>query len=181
MPVATPASTLGTPCPAFRLHDVFGGVHDSAGFVDVDAVLVVFFCNHCPYAQAVEDRLIALARTHAPAGLKTVLVASNDVDAYPDDAPDALRARAVSKDYPFPYLVDADQAVAKAFDAACTPDFYLYRRGRLAYRGRLDDNWKRPAAVTRHELHDAIVAVLAGRAPAEPQHPSIGCSIKWKA
>lgn len=181
MPVATPASTLQTPCPPFRLTDVFGDAHDSSAFVDVDAFLVVFFCNHCPYAQAVEDRLIALARAHAPAGLKTVLIASNDVDAYPDDAPDALRARAVAKDYPFPYLVDADQSVAKAFDAACTPDFYLYRRGLLAYRGRLDDNWKRPAAVTRHELADAIAAVLAGRAPAEPQHPSIGCSIKWKA
>jgi hypothetical protein len=146
------------------------------------ANLVVFFCNHCPYAKAVEDRLIALHRAFSAEGLRTVFICANDAAAYPDDAPAALRARAEDKAYPFPSLIDERQDIAKAFDAACTPDPYLYDANlKLVYRGRIDDNWKRPDAVTKHELRNAIEAVLSG-APVETlQHPSLGCSIKWKA
>lgn len=181
MPVATPASALLAPCPDFSLPDVYGVVRRRDDVVTGPASLVVFFCNHCPYAKAVEDRVIAMARDLAPKGLSTTLIAANDFVAYPDDAPAALRARAEAKGYPFPYLVDESQQVARAFDAACTPDFFLFDgERRLVYRGRLDDNWKRPEQVKKQELRDAALAVLAGQAPALPQHPSLGCSIKWK-
>lgn len=182
MPVATPAAALGSACPDFALKDVFGVVRRRDEVLDGQASLVVFFCNHCPYAKAVEDRLIALHQELAPQGLRTVLVCANDPADYPDDAPEALRARAEEKRYPFPSLIDETQQVARSFDAACTPDPYLFdAAGHLVYRGRIDDNWKRPAAVTRHELKDAIVAVLEGRPVDGAQHPSLGCSIKWKA
>lgn len=181
MPVATPASTLGSPCPDFALPDVFGVVKRRDDVVTGKAALVVFFCNHCPYAKAVEDRLIALARACAPRGLSTTFIAANDWQAYPEDAPPLLLARAVEKAYPFPYLVDDSQQVARAFDAACTPDFFLYDGAqRLAYRGRLDDNWKRPELVKRHELKEAVEALLSGQPAPTTQNPSIGCSIKWK-
>jgi peroxiredoxin len=181
MPVATPAAALQMPCPDFTLRDVFGRVQRRDDVLDGRANLVVFFCNHCPYAKAVEARVIALHDEHKGAGLRTVLVCANDPSHYPDDAPEHLRARAEEKHYPFPYLVDESQDVARAFDAACTPDFFLFdQQRRLAYRGRLDDNWKRPEQVTRRELHEAIGAVLAGRAVSDVQNPSLGCSIKWK-
>jgi peroxiredoxin len=182
MPVATPAASLGMPCPDFTLPDVFDQRRRRDDVLGGRANLVVFFCNHCPYAKAVEDRILALHREHAAAGLATVFVCSNDAHAYPDDAVDRLRARAETKGYPFPYLVDESQDIARAFDAACTPDFFLFDGARrLAYRGRLDDNWKRPEQVQRRELHEAIVAVIAGQPVASVQHPSLGCSIKWRS
>jgi peroxiredoxin len=182
MPVATPAAALGSPCPDFALPDLDGKTHKRDDVVTGPAALVVFFCNHCPYAQAVEGRLIALARELAPRGLTTTLIAANDWQAYPDDAPAKLKERAQQRQYPFAYLVDESQAVARAFDAACTPDFFLFDGGgHLAYRGRLDDNWKRPEQVKQHDLRDAVEAVLRGGAPSPTQHPSLGCSIKWKS
>jgi hypothetical protein len=182
MPVASPAAALGTPCPDFALPDVFGVLRRRDEVLVGRANLVVFFCNHCPYAKAVEGRLIALQRELGPQGLCTTLICANDATEYADDAPEALRARAELRDYPFPSLIDDTQQVARAFDAACTPDPYLFDASlRLVYRGRIDDNWKRPEAVTRHELRAAVLATLAGQAPAAPQHPSLGCSIKWRA
>ena len=182
MPVATPAAALGAPCPDFMLPDVFGRPRRRDDVLNGSARLVVFFCNHCPYAKAVEDRLIALQHELGPRGLTTVLICANDPTDYEEDAPDALRARAEEKRYPFPSLIDEGQQVARAFDAACTPDPYLFdSAGRLVYRGRIDDNWQRPAAVTRHELKEAIEAVLQGRPVSTTQHPSLGCSIKWRA
>ncbi len=181
MPMATPAAAIGTPCPDFTLPDVFGEQRRRDDVVSGPAALVVFFCNHCPYAKAVEDRLIALHLELAPRGLTTTLIASNDWVAYPDDAPEQLRQRAVEKKYPFPYLVDASQRVARAFDAACTPDFFLFDRGKqLVYRGRLDDNWKQPELVKRRELAAAVDALITGKPISAAQHPSLGCSIKWK-
>lgn len=181
MPVASPAAAPGMPCPDFSLPDVFGVSRRRDEVLAGKANLVVFFCNHCPYAKAVEARLIALQQELGPAGLRTVLICSNDPADYPEDAPAALRARAEARAYPFPSLIDDSQQVARAFDAACTPDPYLFdARLRLVYRGRIDDNWKRPEAVTRQELRDAVVATLAGTAPASTQHPSLGCGIKWR-
>jgi len=180
MPVATPAASLGAPMPDFALPDVFGVKRTRDELLRGSANLVVFFCNHCPYAKAVEERLIVLHRELEKRGLKTVLICSNDPTDYPDDAPAALRVRAEQRGYPFPSLIDDTQAVARAFDAACTPDPYLFdKAGRLVYRGRIDDNWKRPEAVTRRELKEAIEAVLDGRPVSPTQHPSLGCSIKW--
>jgi peroxiredoxin len=182
MPVATPAAHLGLPCPTYDLPDVFGGQRSLADDHGSPALLVVFSCAHCPYVRAVEDRIIALHLEHAAAGLKTVLICSNDPAAYSEDSPDNLRIQAQQKQFPFPYLIDADQAVAKAFDAACTPDFFLFDGSRrLRYRGRLDDNWKRADLVRRRELSDAITALLRGGQVAAEQFPSLGCSIKWSS
>jgi len=181
MPVATPAAALGSTAPSFSLPDVFGVVREQAALMNGKANLVVFFCNHCPYAQAVEDRLIALQHELAAQGLTTTLICANDWADHPEDAPDLLKQRAIEKAYPFPSLIDETQQVARAFDAACTPDPYLFdAAGHLVYRGRIDDNWKRPAQVTRRELRDAVVATLEGTPVAALQHPSLGCAIKWR-
>jgi len=173
---------LGTPCPDVRLPSVEGTVVARDDFRDKTALVVLFICNHCPYVQAVEDRIIALAREYGPRGVQFVGVCANDPAGYPDDAPRKLLARWREKAYGFPYLVDASQSVAKAFGAVCTPDIYVYDRARrLAYHGRIDDNWQEPAKVRRRELAAALDALLAGAAPVSEQLHAIGCSIKWKA
>jgi hypothetical protein len=144
----------------------------------------MFICNHCPYVQAVEDRLIRLQREYGPRGVQLVGVCSNDAQSYPDDAFDKLAARWRERGYGFPYLHDASQAVARAFGAVCTPDIFVYGSvsggaRRLAYRGRIDDAWKDESKVTKRELAAALDAILAGQKPATPQRPSMGCSIKW--
>ncbi|HXJ35224.1 MAG TPA: thioredoxin family protein [Candidatus Eisenbacteria bacterium] len=181
MPTPNGDVALGTPCPDFHLRSVEGATVARDDFRAKPALVVMFICNHCPYVQAVEDRLIALARDYAPKGVQVVGICSNDPTHYPDDAPPKLLARWRAKGYGFPYLVDESQDVARAFDAVCTPDIYVYDRARrLAYHGRIDDNWKDAAAVKRHELRAALDAVLAGTAPSREQLPSLGCSIKWK-
>lgn len=170
---------LGSECPAFDLPGVDGRNWTNADF-QAPLLLVVVMCNHCPYVRAVDDRINALARDYE-GRCDVVAINCNDATAYPEDSFEAMCDRSRAKGYVFPYLYDASQVVARAFGAVCTPDFFLYDRARtLAYRGRLDDNWKDEAAVTRRELRDAIDALLAGHpAPAE-QKPSLGCSIKWK-
>jgi len=173
---------LGTPCPDFRLRSVEGATVSRDDFRDKAVLVVMFICNHCPYVQAVEDRIIALAREYGPKGAQLVGICSNDPKGYPEDAPAELLARSRKKGYGFPYLVDESQDVARAFDAVCTPDIYVYDRSRrLAYHGRIDDNWNDPKKVTRRELAAALDALLAGERPAREQLHSIGCSIKWKA
>jgi peroxiredoxin len=172
---------IGLPCPDFRLRSVDGGTFARDDFRDRPVLAVLFICNHCPYVQAVEDRIIELRRQYAPRGVQLVGICANDPTDYPDDRPERLAARWREKDYGFPYLVDASQEVARAFGAVCTPDIYVYGPDRrLAYHGRIDDNWKEPAKVTRRELAAAFDSLLAGRSPQGPQHPSLGCSIKWK-
>ena len=170
---------LGSPCPAFSLPGVDGRTWTREAFRE-PLLLVVVLCNHCPYVQAVDDRINDLARAYA-GRLAVVGISANDAEAYPEDRFEAMQARARAKGYVFPYLYDADQSVARAFGAVCTPDFFLYGPDRrLAYRGRLDDSWKDAAAVTRQDLRDAVEALLAGRAVDPDQRPSMGCSIKWK-
>jgi len=142
---------------------------------------VAFICNHCPYVKAIEDRLLELPRAYAPAQMQVVAICSNDPADYPEDAPSELKRRWQEKNYPFPYLVDESQSVARAFGAVCTPDIFVYDGARrLAYRGRIDDSWKDESKVTKRELAEALDALLAGQKPATPQRPSMGCSIKWK-
>jgi peroxiredoxin len=170
---------LGTACPDFTLPGVDGRLWSLHDF-HTPALLVVVMCNHCPYVQATDDRLIALARAYA-GRCSVVGINSNDAVTYPDDSFEAMRVRAKAKGYAFPYLWDEEQAVAHALGAVCTPDFFLYdSHRRLAYRGRLDDNWKDASRVTRQELKEALEGVLAGREPLDIQHPSMGCSIKWR-
>lgn len=171
---------LGTPCPDFRLRSVEGAIVARDDFRDAKALVVMFICNHCPYVQAIEDRIIALGREYGPRGVQLVGICSNDPTDYPDDRPERLHARWREKRYGFPYLIDESQAVARAFNAVCTPDLYVFDGDRaLAYHGRLDDDWQHPERVKRREMAAALDEILAGRSPSAPQTHSIGCSIKW--
>jgi peroxiredoxin len=174
---------LGTPAPAFRLPDFEGRVHALTDFRDQPALLVAFICNHCPFVRHIRAAFAGYAREYRTQGLAVVAINSNDVVAYPQDGPEGMRAEAAEAGYDFPYLLDETQAVAKAYHAACTPDFYLFDAGRrLAYRGQFDDS--RPGngrPVTGADLRAATAAVLAGLAADARQVPSIGCNIKWKA
>ncbi|HEY3271521.1 MAG TPA: thioredoxin family protein [Geothrix sp.] len=170
---------LGTACPDFTLPGVDGQLWSRDDF-HCPVLLVVVMCNHCPYVQAVDDRLNALATAYT-GNCAVVAINANDAETYPDDSFKAMRSRAKAKGYVFPYLWDEEQTVARALGAVCTPDFFLYDGHRkLVYRGRLDDNWKDAAHVTRQDLKEAIDHVLAGEDAPEIQHPSMGCSIKWK-
>jgi peroxiredoxin len=184
MAVSTPAPDLGKPLPSFRLPGVDGAEHAVSEY-GAKALLVVFTCNHCPYAQAVEQRILDLAKAYDKAQLQVVAICSNDAAAYPEDGFDALKARWQqwqAKGYNVPYLHDEAQQVAKLFGAVCTPDYFLYDASRkLAYRGRLDDNWKDASKVTRQEMKEAIDALLAGKPAPTDQKPSMGCSIKWQS
>jgi peroxiredoxin len=170
---------LGTTCPDFTLPGVDGRLWSLHDF-HTSALLVVVMCNHCPYVQAVDERLNALANTYA-GRCAVVGINANDAVTHPDDSFEAMRRRAMAKGYAFPYLWDEEQTFARDLGAACTPDFFLYDSHRhLCYRGRLDDNWKDAAHITRQELREAIEGVLAGNEPLVVQHPSMGCSIKWR-
>lgn len=170
---------LGTPCPDFVLPDVEGRLWRRDDFSE-PLLLVVVMCNHCPYVQAVDDRINQLAKDFA-GRCAVVGINANDALAYPEDSFAAMGQRAKAKGYVFPYLHDEHQTVAKAFGAVCTPDYFLYdAHRRLAYRGRLDDNWKVADAVTRQDLRLAIEALLGDHTVDLTQRPSMGCSIKWK-
>jgi len=173
---------LGTPVPPFSLPDAVTGRTVSTGdFAESRALLVMFVCNHCPYVQHVLPELGRIARDYADDGLAVVAINANDREAYPQDAPPAMKQLAEAERWTFPFLMDETQAVAKAYRAACTPDFFLFDRGRrLVYRGQLDGS--RPGSdvpVTGEDLRAAIEATLLGKAAPAEQIPSIGCNIKW--
>ena len=175
---------LGTPAADFSLPDVVTGEMVSlSSLPPAQALLVMFICRHCPYVIHVREEILRLARQYQPKGVRFVAICSNDPIAYPDDAPDKLREMAIEHRFPFPLLHDETQTVAKAYDAQCTPDFFLYdSRRRLAYHGRLDDSTPgNGIAVTGREMRPALDALLAGREFSAVQKPSIGCSIKWKS
>lgn len=175
------AIATGRPCPDFDLPSVDGKRVRRDDFADRPVLVVLFLCNHCPYVQAVEQRIIDLAREFGPRGVQLVGICSNDPSDYPDDAAPRLLARWQAKGYGFPYLVDESQDTARAFGAVCTPDIYVYDRDRrLAYHGRIDDDWKNPERVQRRELAAALDALLAGEKLPADQRPTIGCSIKWR-
>ena len=173
---------LGTKAPEFRLPDTNGQSISLSDFNKAPALVVVFMCNHCPYVKHIRSALAQLARDYAPRGVAVVGISSNDVANYPADSPAKMAEEAKAAGYIFPYLYDETQQVAKAYRAACTPDFYLFDQDqRLAYRGQMDDS--RPgngAPVTGRDLRTAIDAVLAGKPASANQKPSIGCNIKWK-
>ena len=173
--------TLGSPLPAFELPDPAGQLHASGALAGTSGLLVAVTCNHCPYARAVWPRLIELAKMAARRGVNTVAVNPNIHPGYPDDSPEAMRAKIEEWGLAFPYLIDETQEVARAMKAQCTPEFYLYDADlRLAYHGRLDDNWQDPGEVTRQELKGAIDALAAGEPIDAEQYAALGCSIKWK-
>ena len=170
---------LGSVAPYFNLPDTSGKNLSIEDF-DSELLVIVFTCNHCPYAKAVEDRLIKLGKEYKN-DVDFVLISSNDSENYPEDSPKKMAERHAEKGYPFPYLFDEAQEVAKAYSAVCTPDIFLYNGDRkLEYRGRIDDNWQNPEQVEREELKMAIEAVLNGKTVDFEQKPSMGCNIKWK-
>lgn len=170
---------LGSVAPYFNLPDTLGKNVSIEDF-DSELLIIVFTCNHCPYAKAVEDRLIKLGKEYKN-DVDFVLISSNDSENYPEDSPKKMAERHTEKGYPFPYLYDETQEVAKAYSAVCTPDIFLYNNDRkLDYRGRIDDNWQNPEQVEREELKMAIEAVLNGKTIDFEQKPSMGCNIKWK-
>jgi peroxiredoxin len=173
---------VGTPAPPFSLPGVDGRTYSLESFAGAELLVVVFTCNHCPYAKAVEDRLVELQRDYEARGVRLVAVNPNDERAYPEDSFEQMKARAAEKSFNFPYLRDETQSVARAYDAACTPDIFVFDRQRtLLYNGRLDDNWKEPSQVERRDLRRVLDAALSGRATDFEPVPSMGCSIKWKA
>jgi peroxiredoxin len=172
---------LGTPAPAFSLPGVDGKTWSLDSFSDAELLVVVFTCNHCPYAVASEDRLLEIQADYRDKGVRLVAISANDAAKYPDDSFDEMKKRAAEKHFTFPYLYDESQAVAHAYDAACTPDIFVFDRDRkLIYNGRIDDNWQKPAEVTRRDLRAVLDAALAGKSVDFEHVPSMGCSIKWK-
>jgi peroxiredoxin len=175
---------LGTPAPDFNLPDVVSGQRVSRRLFDGDkALLVMFICRHCPYVKHVQGELARLGTDYQRQGVGIVAIGSNDAAAYPDDRPESLKEMAATVGFTFPFLYDETQDVARAYRAACTPDFFLFDGSqRLVYRGRLDDS--RPGSgtpVTGRDLRAALEAVLAGREVDPRQRPSVGCGIKWRA
>jgi len=173
---------LGAPLPPFRLPDLNGAMVSSADFAGSKGLLVAFLCPHCPYVRHVRSAFALAARDFQQRGLGVVGINSNDIAAVPEDGPDGMRQEVREAGYTFPYLVDDAQAVAKAFRAACTPDFFLYdSSGRLVYRGQFDDSRpKSQTPVTGRDLKAAVDALLAGQAVPTDQRPSVGCNIKWR-
>lgn len=173
---------LGTSAPDFKLLDTAGKAVALADFADKPALLVMFVCNHCPYVKHLRSALAQLGRDFQPRGLGIVAISSNDVQNYPEDGPALMATEAREAGYTFPYLYDESQAVAKAYRAACTPDFFLFDKNRkLVYRGQFDDS--RPhngIPVTGKDLRGAIEALLGGKPVSSEQKASLGCNIKWK-
>jgi peroxiredoxin len=173
---------LGTPLPDFRLPDTLSGRTVSPGDFAGNPLLVMFLCNHCPFVKHVQAKLAEFGRTLPARGIELLAISSNDVNTHPDDSPEKMREEGRKAAYSFPYCFDESQSVARAFRAACTPDFFLFdRQHRLFYRGQLDDS--RPGnnqGVTGADILRAIDALLAGKKAEFEQRPSLGCNIKWK-
>ena len=175
---------LGTALPTFSLPDFTGKpVSDADVAKGAKAVLVAFICNHCPFVRHIRGEFNKFAKEYEAKGLKVVAIASNSVQEYPEDGPAGMKEEATEVGYDFPYLFDYKQEVAKAFMAACTPDFFLFDGNRrLAYRGQFDGSRpKNNVPVTGADLRAATDAVLSGKSAAEAQRPSMGCNIKWYA
>lgn len=173
---------LGNTAPDFSLPDYDGKTVSLGDFRGHKALLVVFMCNHCPFVKHVAPELAKLTDEYQRLGVGVVGISSNDIANHPDDAPDKMKIEAAQQGYHFPYLYDADQRVATAYRAACTPDFYIFDADfKLVYRGQMDDTRPKQGTVpTGRDLRAALDALLAGKEIPQPQRPSIGCNIKWK-
>lgn len=178
----TPVCEFDLPCPDFDLPGTDGSRHTRDSCMGEKGLLVMFICNHCPYVKAINSRLVEDAKTLQAAGIGVVAISANDPADYPEDSFENMRRVAAEQGYPFAYLFDETQQVAKSFGAICTPDFFGYNRdGGLQYRGRLDSSGRAAAAddVPRELLDAMLMVARSGRGPAE-QTPSMGCSIKWR-
>ena len=174
---------LGSKAPAFTLPDTVSGKNLSLADLSAGKItMIMFICNHCPFVKHVNTGLVKLASDYIPKGVSFIAISSNDVVNFPEDAPEKMKITAKELGYPFPYLYDESQEAARAYDAACTPDFFIYDKDlKLAYRGQLDDS--RPSngiSVTGRDMRAALDLLLAGKTISAEQRPSIGCNIKWK-
>lgn len=172
---------LGDAAPDFSLRGADGRTHTRDGFKDKQVLVIIFSCNHCPYVQAYEDRMIAIQRDYQDRAVQLVAINSNEDRYHPEDSFERMVERAQSKNFNFPYLRDASQDVAKAYGATHTPHLFVFDRDRrLRYTGKIDDNWQNPNAVKRRYLRDSLDALLQGTLPTEAQTHAIGCTIKWQ-
>ncbi|MDQ3875635.1 MAG: thioredoxin family protein [Actinomycetota bacterium] len=172
--------SLGAHPPPFELPGVDGRNHALDDYADAPALAVIWSCNHCPYVQAWEGRMIELQRDYGDRGVRLVAVSSNDADRYPADSFEAMQERARERGFNFDYLFDGDQAVARAYGPERTPEVFLFDRDRrLVYHGAIDDSYDEER-VARHHLRDALDAVLAGRQPPVAETPPVGCTVKWR-
>ncbi len=175
---------LGTKAPSFHLTDTVSGKLVSLDdFQNEHAYVIMFLCNHCPYVIHVNPEIVRLCKDYKNKGVAFIAISANDIIKYPQDGPELMKEHAIKTGYAFPYLFDESQQVAKDYDAACTPDFYVFDKNKmLVYRGRLDDS--RPNSgieLTGRDLRQALDAVLSGKEVSPVQYPSMGCNIKWKA
>ncbi len=172
---------LNTPCPPFELKGVDNKLHSLSSYKESKVLVVGITCNHCPYVQAYESRLMSLVAELKSQPVSFVCINANDSTAYPEDSFEEMQSRARRLQFNFDYLRDETQKVARDFKAACTPEFYVYDQSRkLRYHGRLDDSPKDPTQIKNHFLKSAILALLSDKAPEPAQTSAIGCSIKWK-
>lgn len=181
MAATTPVCDFGRPAPDFDLPGTDGRNHTLADVRGPKGTLVMFLCNHCPYVKAAAEKIVRDASELREHGIGSVAIMPNDTDAYPDDDFPRMKEFAARHGFPFPYLIDRTQEVARAYDAVCTPDFFGFdAAGGLQYRGRLDDARAEAREGSRRDLFEAMVAVAGGRGGPGEQHPSMGCSIKWR-
>lgn len=172
---------FGDSAPTFSLKGVDGQIHSLDELKGKKGTAVIFSCNHCPYVKAYEDRMIQLAKEYQPKGISFVLINANDPVKYPEDSFENMQKRAREKGYPFPYLWDETQEVARAYGAERTPEAFLFDSElKLRYHGAIDDHWEDPAKVTKQYLRDAVEALLSGQEPEVEETAPVGCTIKWK-
>lgn len=179
--MATNNLEIGSPAPDFNLIGTDDRKYSLDSFRDKKALIVIFSCNHCPYVQAYEDRMIAIQRDYDDKDVAVVAINSNEDVNYPDDSFENMKKRAVERNFNFPYLRDEKQSIARAYDATHTPEIFLFDANRkLTFHGKIDDNWQEPDKVQNHYLLDALDELLAGKEISVPETFTIGCTIKWK-
>jgi len=179
--MATNNLEIGSTAPDFNLIGIDDKKYSLDSFKDKNALIIIFSCNHCPYVQAYEERIIKIQQDYADKGVVVVAINSNEDVNYPDDSFENMKKRAAEKNFNFPYLRDEDQSVARAYDATHTPEIFLFDENRkLAFHGKIDDNWQEPDKVQSHYLHDSLDELLAGKEISVPETFTIGCTIKWK-
>ncbi len=178
--MSTSKLKIGSDIPSFKLQSVDGKEYDLNSFKDKKGLIIIFSCNHCPYVQAYEDRIIKIAKDYKDT-IGVAAINSNDDSQYPDDSFEEMKKRASTNNFNFPYLRDEDQSVAISFDASHTPEIFLFNDERkLIYHGKIDDNWKELEKVQSNYLRDALDELLEGKDISVPETFSIGCTIKWK-
>jgi peroxiredoxin len=179
--MATNKLKIGSAAPYFNLPGIDGKEYSLDSFKDKKALIIIFSCNHCPYVQAYEDRIKKIQEDYSKKGVAVVAINSNEDVNYPDDSFENMKKRADEKKFNFPYLRDESQSIARSFDATHTPEIFLFDEERkLAFHGKIDDNWQEPGKVQNHYLSDALDELLAEKEISVPETFTIGCTIKWK-